>query len=329
MRPKSNGSSTIGMKKSVVATSAWLSFSRYTAASSPVSVPTSSSGRPQPPACRRAARAAPRARACSRSRRHGRARSAAGVDHRPSFPLHRAALAERYRRIGGGGPCEAGDRTLLRRCRRCSGCSRAPAGGSRCSRAFGRAARARRAPRRARRGRVRSCRRRAAARRGGAAGDAPRRLRGAGGSSACAASSTRPASCCTPISAARRWPPRRSRRWPRQRAATANLEFDLETGRRGSRTGGDRAAAVRADRRRGGARRQQRRRRDAARARARWRGGGEVIVSRGELVEIGGGFRIPDVIAPGRRAAGRGRHHQPHAARRLPRRRSAERRARC
>ena len=44
MRPKSNGSSTTGMKKSVVATMAWLSFSRQTAASSPVSVPTSNAG---------------------------------------------------------------------------------------------------------------------------------------------------------------------------------------------------------------------------------------------------------------------------------------------
>src|SRR3954465_11351498 len=48
MRPKSCGSSTIGVKKSVVATSAWLSFSRYTAASSEVSVPTRRSlGRPR------------------------------------------------------------------------------------------------------------------------------------------------------------------------------------------------------------------------------------------------------------------------------------------
>src|SRR6267154_4539063 len=44
MRPKSYGSSTIGMKKSVVATSACSSLSRYTAASSDVSTPTSSSG---------------------------------------------------------------------------------------------------------------------------------------------------------------------------------------------------------------------------------------------------------------------------------------------
>ena len=40
MRPKVKGSSTTGMKKSVVATSAWLSFSRQTAASSLMSAPT-------------------------------------------------------------------------------------------------------------------------------------------------------------------------------------------------------------------------------------------------------------------------------------------------
>ncbi len=44
IRPKSKGSSTIGMKKSVVAISACASFSRYTAASSAVSVPTSRFG---------------------------------------------------------------------------------------------------------------------------------------------------------------------------------------------------------------------------------------------------------------------------------------------
>src|SRR5437899_11079430 len=44
MHPKSYGSSTIGMKKSVVATTACPSFRRYTAASSPVSIPTSSAG---------------------------------------------------------------------------------------------------------------------------------------------------------------------------------------------------------------------------------------------------------------------------------------------
>ena len=44
MRPKSYGSSTMGMKKSVVAISACSSLSWYTAASSEVSMPTSSSG---------------------------------------------------------------------------------------------------------------------------------------------------------------------------------------------------------------------------------------------------------------------------------------------
>ena len=45
MRPKSYGSSTMGMKKSVVAISACSSLSWYTAASSAVSMPTSSSRR--------------------------------------------------------------------------------------------------------------------------------------------------------------------------------------------------------------------------------------------------------------------------------------------
>ena len=80
----------------------------------------------------------------------------------------------------------------------------------------------------------------------------------------------------------------------------SNLEFDLETGRRGHRTqgvepllcgltGAEAALAVN----------------NAAAAvllsLSALAGvhGGEVIVSRGELVEIGGGFRIPDVITQG------------------------------
>ena len=78
----------------------------------------------------------------------------------------------------------------------------------------------------------------------------------------------------------------------------SNLEFDLESGRRGARTqgvepliceivGAQAALAVN----------------NAAAAvllaLSALAGGGEVIVSRGELVEIGGGFRIPDVIVQG------------------------------
>ncbi len=81
-------------------------------------------------------------------------------------------------------------------------------------------------------------------------------------------------------------------------AGYSNLEFDLAAGTRGSRTqgiapllceltGAEAALAVN----------------NAAAAvllaLAALAGGGEVIVSRGELVEIGGGFRIPDVIRQG------------------------------
>ena len=83
---------------------------------------------------------------------------------------------------------------------------------------------------------------------------------------ACGRSSTSPARCCTPISAARCSPRRRSRRRSQAMRNAVALEFDLGDGQARRTRRSSARPALRTDRRRGRDRRQQQCRRRAARA---------------------------------------------------------------
>ena len=129
----------------------------------------------------------------------------------------------------------------------------------------------------------------------------------------CSRWSTRPASSCTPTSGARRWPRPRSRAWRRWRAATPTSSIELDARRRGSRhehvaellatlTGAEDALVVN----------------NCAAAvllaLSQLASGRDVVVSRGELVEIGGSFRVPDVMrASGARLVEVGTTNRTHA----------------
>jgi seryl-tRNA(Sec) selenium transferase len=111
----------------------------------------------------------------------------------------------------------------------------------------------------------------------------------------CKELSTRPASSFTRIWDARRFRKKREKRLIEKASGYCNLEYNLETGKRGKRG----ARAERTFSRIHG--------RGKRFDRQQLRGGGisgfngagraaKSIISRGELVEIGGDFRVPDVM---------------------------------
>ena len=96
----------------------------------------------------------------------------------------------------------------------------------------------------------------------------------------------------------------------------ANLELDLASGERGSRQAHAPTLLARACGAEAALVVNNARRRFLLVLAALAEGRG-AVVSRGELVEIGGGFRVPEVMAQSGAPPRRGRHDEPHAASRL------------
>ena len=147
----------------------------------------------------------------------------------------------------------------------------------------------------------------------GPRGRAARRLAGRPG---CARCSTSPAWSSTPTWAGLRSAEAAVEQVAQVARSYCNLEYDLEAGARGNRethvealltrlTGAEAAFAVNNN---AGA---------VLLLLMALAAGREVVVSRGQLVEIGGSFRLPDIMRAGGVAPGRGGHHQPHPHRRL------------